>query len=87
MKESMAYFSAASGLLVASFSTQESQMGQMPVMSTMADYKKFGGVLMPTKLEQQMGPQKIVVTIKDVTVTDLAPTRVSKLIQSNSSDI
>ena len=71
MKESMAYFSAASGLLVASFSTQESQMGQMPVMSTMADYKKFGGVLMPTKLEQHMGPQKIVVTIKDVTINDV----------------
>jgi outer membrane lipoprotein-sorting protein len=37
-------------------------------MSTMGEYKKFGGVLMPTKLENQMGPQKMVVTIKDVTL-------------------
>ena len=71
MTESIAYFSASSGLLLASFSTQESQMGQLSVLSTMADYRKFGGVLMPTKLEQQMGPQKIVVTIKDVTLNDV----------------
>jgi len=70
-KESISYFSASTGLLVASFTQQESQMGVMPVLSTMGDYKKFGGVLMPTKLEQQMGPQKIVVTIKDVTINDV----------------
>ena len=71
LTESLSYFSASTGLLVANFSTQESQMGQLQVMSTMGDYKKFGGVLIPTKLEQQMGPQKIVVTIKDVTLNDV----------------
>jgi hypothetical protein len=30
MKESVAYFSASTGLVVANFSTMESQMGQMP---------------------------------------------------------
>ena len=68
MKESTLYFAASSGLLVATFSTTESPMGQIPVLATMAEYKKFGGVMMPTKLEQQSGPQKIVVTIKDVTL-------------------
>ena len=67
----MSYFSASTGLLVANLSTSESQMGVMTVMSTMGDYKKFGGVLMPTKLEQQMGPQTVVVTIKNITINDV----------------
>lgn len=71
MKESMTYFSASSGLLLASFSTTESQGGQIPVLATMAEYKKFGGVLMPTKLEQVSGANRIVVTIKDVTLNDV----------------
>lgn len=71
MKESMSYFSATSGLLLASVSTNETQMGVMTTLSTMGDYKKFGAVMMPTRLEQQMGPQKMVVTIKEVTVNSV----------------
>ena len=68
MKESSSFFSAKSGLLLAGISSQESQMGTMQVTSTMSDYKAFGSVLMATKLEQQMGPQKIIVSITDVTI-------------------
>ena len=68
MKESLSYFSAASGFLVAGVSTQESPMGSVVVSSTMSDYKKFGALMMPTKLEQQMGPQKLVVTITEVVI-------------------
>jgi len=67
-KESTSYFSATSGLLLAGVTTQDSQMGTLTVTSTMSDYKQFGGLLMPTKLETQMGPQKMIVTIKDVTI-------------------
>ncbi len=67
LKESMTYFSAASGLLLGGSSKQESQMGEMLINQTVKDYKKFGNLLMPTRIEQVMGPQSILMTINDVT--------------------
>lgn len=66
--ESTAFFSAKSGLLLASSSTQETQMGSMTMLQVMSDYKAFGDLRMPTKIEQSVGPQAMKLTITDVVV-------------------
>ncbi len=72
--ESTSYFSASSGLLLGGVSTQDTQMGQLTISQTVSEYKKFGGLLMPTKMEQQMGPQKMVMTIKEVVLNGVPET-------------
>ena len=87
--ESFAYFSTTSGLMVGGISTTESPMGTMTSSQVVSDYKKFGNLMLPTKIEQTMGPQKIVITIKDVIIngaTDAAfavPEQVKPLIKPN----
>lgn len=71
MKESFAYFSATSGLQVASVSTKESQMGVLTSFSTISEYRKFGAVMVPTKVETTSGPQKLVLTVKDVSINSV----------------
>ncbi len=66
MKEQLNYFSATSGLLLGSFSTAESQMGPMAITQSVKEYKKFGGLMFPTRIEQSMGPQQMVITISEV---------------------
>ncbi|MBL0171417.1 MAG: hypothetical protein IPP90_11905 [Gemmatimonadaceae bacterium] len=66
--ESISYFAATSGLLLGGSSTQESQMGTMQVSQSVSEYRKFGALMLPTKVEQSMGPQKMIMTIQDVTI-------------------
>jgi len=68
MKESMSYFSATSGLLLGGSSTQDTQMGPMLISQTVKDYKKFGSLMVPTRIEQSMGPQSMVMTVQTVTI-------------------
>lgn len=65
-RESFEYFSAASGLLVGSEMTQESEMGKMQLTTMQSDYKQFGAIKMPTRSEVQAGPNKMVMVISDV---------------------
>jgi hypothetical protein len=67
-RESMQYFSVATGLMVGAETTQESQMGSMTISSTMSDYKSFGGVKFPMKSEVNMGPNKMLMTITNVVI-------------------
>lgn len=64
--ESVSYFSAKSGLLLGGVSTQESQMGSLQVSQTVSEYRKFGNLMLPTKIEQSMGPQTMIMTVKEV---------------------
>jgi hypothetical protein len=66
--ESISVFSASTGLLLGAVVTQETQQGTMQMAQTILEYKKFGGIMLPTKVEQSMGPQKMIMTIKDVTI-------------------
>lgn len=66
--ESTSYFSASSGLLLGGVSTIESQMGTMQVSQSVLEYKKFGNLMLPTRIEQSMGPQKMTMTVKEVTL-------------------
>lgn len=65
---SYTYFSAVSGLAIANSGSQESQMGVIQVFSTMSDYKQFGPVKIATKMESNIGPQKIIMTVQDIII-------------------
>jgi hypothetical protein len=67
-RETTQYFSVATGLALGSESTSETQMGTTQSITTLREYKTFGGLLFATKSEVQMGPQKIVATITDVVI-------------------
>ncbi len=68
------YFSVASGLQIGSSRLVESQMGSMQVSEVTSDYKQFGPLKFATKMETQMGPQKIVMTFTNFTFGDVPPT-------------
>ena len=62
-RETYDCFSVASGLMVASRSTQKTAMGDIPVVSLISDYKKFGDVMIPTKTVQELMGQQQILTI------------------------
>ncbi len=66
--ESTQIFSATTGLIIGAISSTESQMGVIQSVSTISEYKKFGGVLMATKIEQSVGPQKVIMNVLDVVI-------------------
>ena len=65
-RESYDCYSAASGLLIASKSTQKTPMGEIPVVTAISDYKKFGDVMVPTKTVQELMGQQQILTISSV---------------------
>ncbi len=64
--ESTMYFSVATGLFIGGESTQMSQMGPMQVSQNVSGYKAFGALKFPTKIEQTIGPNKMVLTMTNV---------------------
>lgn len=69
-RESYDCYSAATGLLIASKSTQKTAMGEIPVVTTLSDYKKFGDVMVPTKTVQELMGQQQILTISSVEFGD-----------------
>lgn len=67
------FFSVATGLLVGAKLNASSQMGSVPVTSVVADYKEFGGVLMPKVTRQRMMGLEQVTTIISVTFDPIDP--------------
>lgn len=67
-RETFDCYSAASGLMVGSKSTQQTAMGAIPVTTLFSDYKKFGGFLVPTKTVNAMMGQEQVMTVTTVEV-------------------
>jgi len=61
--ETMEYFSVKTGLLVGTTSTAETEAGSLPVSTFVSDYKKFDGLLVPTKTVQKAASQQLVFTI------------------------
>jgi hypothetical protein len=64
--ESTMYFSVATGLFIGGESTQTSQMGTMQVSQNVGGYKAFGALKFPTKIEQTIGPNKMLLTMTNV---------------------
>jgi hypothetical protein len=63
-------YSASSGLLVASRSTQKNPMGEIPVLTLFNDYKKFGDVMVATKMTQEAMGQQQILTVSSVVFGD-----------------
>lgn len=64
-------FSKESGLIIASITTQESPMGEVEVVSLIGSYERFGDILVPTSVTQNMMGQEQVVTISSVEFGDV----------------
>ena len=69
-RESYDCYSAATGLLIASKTTQKTAMGEIPVVSMLSDYKKFGDITVPTKTVQDLMGQQQIITITSVEFGD-----------------
>jgi len=69
--ESWQYFSVATGLNIGSESTTTSEMGTLQTTTIAKDYKDFGGVKFPTRTEANMGPQAMIITIKDIQINNV----------------
>ena len=62
-EEYFEFYAVDSGLLVGSIRTQESPMGGVEAVTLLADYKDFGGIMMPTKVVQRvMGMEQVMTT-------------------------
>jgi hypothetical protein len=64
--ETWRYFSIASGLEIGSETTMTSEMGSIQTSTVVSDYKTFGGIKFATKAQTTLGPQTMIMTIKDV---------------------
>jgi hypothetical protein len=60
-REQFEYFDAETGFAIGSESRRETQMGVIPTVSIMRDYKPFGGVMQPTLVIQRpLGIEQVV---------------------------
>ena len=88
-RESYDCFSKSSGLIIASKTVQKTAMGEIPVVSYLSDYKKFGALMVPTKTVQELMGQQQIITVSDVEVSDGAgvtitpPAAVQALVKKN----
>ncbi len=67
------YLSKATGLGVKLTLTASTQMGDLPAEMRFGDYKRFGGVLMPTRLTERSAGQEIVFVLESVEVNAAIP--------------
>ncbi len=65
-QETTEYFDVDSGLQLGADSVQESAMGALPTTTVLSGYRKFGNLLMPSKMTQKIGPLEQVITISSV---------------------
>jgi hypothetical protein len=72
--ESFVYFDVENGRQLGGQQSQETPMGALPVTATVSDYKEFDGVMMPTRIEQDLGPAgKQILEFTSVTGGDVDP--------------
>jgi hypothetical protein len=58
--EATEYFDVETGLMIGNEASRETEMGVLPQISFMRDYKKFGGIMQPTTLVQRvMGIEQV----------------------------
>ena len=72
-RETVDCYSVESGLLLASETTQETPMGDIPVVSMLKDYQSFGGLLSPTRIVQRMMGQEQIITLNEVEYIEIDP--------------
>jgi zinc protease len=62
-RETSEFYDVKTGLLNGTLSTQDTALGALPVTSIVGEYREFGGVKMPAKVTQKIGPAVQVLTI------------------------
>jgi hypothetical protein len=67
------FYSRRTGLLLRTTTTAASQMGDVDVEVDVSDYRKFGGVLMPTRSRQRAGTQELSIVVDEVRVNEAIP--------------
>lgn len=69
------FFSKKSGLMVKRSRTMVSPMGEIPVEELAANYKDFGGILIPTTITQKAASQEFKITIQTIKEDGIPPER------------
>lgn len=81
-------YSKESGLVIATSTTSESPMGMIDVVTRLTDYQRFGEILVPTTMTQNMMGQQQVISIDDIEYGDMdlsllePPAAIQTLIQA-----
>lgn len=75
-RESRDCFSRETGLLLESETVQATPMGDVPVTTSLSDYREFHGMLVPTRRVQRTMGQEQVITIREVEVDGVDPSEV-----------
>ena len=67
------FFSKKTGLLMKTTMIAVNQMGEVPVDSSLTDYKNFNGMLLPTKVTERAAGQEFTITIQSVAINPEIP--------------
>ena len=67
------FYSKTTGLLLKTTATAASPMGEIAVEVEVSDYKKFGGILYPTRSKQKAGGQELNIAIAGVSFDEPIP--------------
>lgn len=62
------YYDVESGLKVQSITSQETPQGVMTTVTSIKEYMEADGIKFPKVMEQQLGPQNVVITLESVKV-------------------
>lgn len=62
------FYDTKTGLLLQSTVVEESPQGNMSINTIFSDYKEVDGLKFPFKMTQEVGPQKMVSTISEITL-------------------
>jgi len=65
-QESHEFFDVKTGLMIGMMATHATPMGEIPVTTTLTDYKEFEGVKMPTKIAQKLATFQQVMNLRNV---------------------
>lgn len=91
-KSSTEYYAMDTGLLAGSIASTDSEMGEISVTTTINEYKDFGGVKMPSKSSQKIGPMSMGMTTDsaefnqvDKSVFEL-PAAIKALVEASKED-
>ncbi len=73
-RETFEYFDVDNGLLVGAEGLQYSLMGAINVRTFTSEYRQFGGLMVPTKIVQEIGPgQTVQLTIESIQFDSVEP--------------
>ena len=71
--EDFEYYDVETGLKAGASGTRETQMGPVNFTASQSDYKKFGGILVPTTLKQSASGVQQVITFTNIEFDNVPP--------------